>query len=89
MFNKIKMSEKNELLTLSKKEEPLFLLSKTKRKEIKKKFKKKIFSILKGEKTLTEKIINTPVKLVSTPQNILESKSTDCNTTPQIKKKNL
>ena len=74
MFNKIKMSEKNELLTLSKKEEPLFLLSKTKRKEIKKKFKKKIFSILKGEKTLTEKIINTPVKLVSTPQNILESK---------------
>ena len=89
MFNKIKMSEKNELLTLSKKEEPLFLLSKTKRKEIKKKFKKKIFSILKGEKTLTEKIINTPVKLVSTPQNILESKSTDCNTTPQINKKKL
>ena len=30
------MSNKNELLTLIKKEEPLFLLNKTKRNEIKK-----------------------------------------------------
>ena len=85
------MSDKNELFTLLKKEEPLFLLSKTKRTEIKNKLKikKKIFSVSKKEKIKKKKILNTPVKLVSTPQKILESKSTDCNTTPQIKKKKL
>ena len=89
------MSEKNEILTLSKNEVPLFLLNKTRRTEIKKKSKKtktkkEIFSVSKGVKTLLkEKKINTPIKLVSTPQKILQSKSTDCNTTPQIQKKKL
>ena len=89
------MSEKNEVLTLSKNEVSLFLLNKTRRTEIKKKSKKtktkkEIFSVSKGVKTLLkEKKINTPIKLVSTPQKILQSKSTDCNTTPQIQKKKL
>ena len=86
------MSEKNEVLTLSKNEVPLFLLNKTRRTEIKKKskIKKEIFSVSKGVKTLLkEKKINTPIKLVSTPQKILQSKSTECNTTPQIQKKKL
>ena len=83
------MSNKNELLTLLKKEEPLFLLNKTKRNETKKKskIKKQIFSVLKNENSQEIMTMNTPEKLVSTPQKILQSKSTDCNTTPQIGKK--
>ena len=83
------MSNKNELLTLIKKEEPLFLLNKTKRNEIKKKpkIKKQIFSVSKSENSQEIMTMNTPEKLVSTPQKILQSKSTDCNTTPQIEKK--
>ena len=83
------MSDKNDLLTLLKKEEPLFLLNKTKRNEIKKKpkIKKQIFSVSKSENSQEIMTMNTPEKLVSTPQKILQSKSTDCNTTPQIEKK--